>query len=220
MSSSIRCQARSHNHRAGGGRNMQLSHGPAATVSPTGTCGHSLKFVRQFEMLRSFSCCWVSGIKRMGGFGDKGFGLEGWLRVAVDGSNRFGRDWWPRKIRSVVEGCGCDRSLFWAAVLGAVRVMKIGYDGCVLRLEGCPKDVAVGGSKMVRVWWVERRKKTKIFTSKRLQFGRKRSKVYQQVFDITKAIVKNSWKIGQKNHSSKIKISSVMSLNSAAQLLS
>ncbi|RWV86402.1 hypothetical protein GW17_00051706, partial [Ensete ventricosum] len=127
-----------------------------------------------FEMLRSFSCCWVSGIKRMGGFGDKGFGLEGWLRVAVDGSNWFGRDWWPRKIRSVVEGCGCDRSLFWAAVLGAVRVMEIGYDGCVLRLEGCPKDIAVGGSKMVRVWWVERRKKTKLIEGEKEKKKRKR----------------------------------------------
>ncbi|RRT72248.1 hypothetical protein B296_00014926 [Ensete ventricosum] len=27
------------------------------------------------------------------GFGDRGLGLEGWLRVAVDGDNRFDRDW-------------------------------------------------------------------------------------------------------------------------------
>ncbi|RRT63464.1 hypothetical protein B296_00003866 [Ensete ventricosum] len=40
--------------------------------------------------------------------------------------------------------------------------MEIGYDGSVLRLEGCPKDDVVGGSKMVKVWWVKRRKKTKM----------------------------------------------------------
>ncbi|RWW45066.1 hypothetical protein BHE74_00049125 [Ensete ventricosum] len=61
-----------------------------------------------------------------GGLGDRGWGLEGWFRVAVDGNNRFGSDWWPRKIRSVVEGCGYDRSLFWATVLGTIRVMEIG----------------------------------------------------------------------------------------------
>ncbi|RWW71902.1 hypothetical protein BHE74_00020328 [Ensete ventricosum] len=36
-------------------------------------------------------------------------------------------------------------------VLGAVKVMEIGYDGCVLWLEGCPKDDMVGGSKIGRV---------------------------------------------------------------------
>ncbi|RWW11495.1 hypothetical protein GW17_00024889 [Ensete ventricosum] len=34
------------------------------------------------------------------GLGLKGLGLEGWLMVAVDGSNRFGRDWWPKNDRS------------------------------------------------------------------------------------------------------------------------
>ncbi|RWV90761.1 hypothetical protein GW17_00047010, partial [Ensete ventricosum] len=100
-------------------------------------------------MPRSFSCFWVSGMKRLV------LGLEGWLRVAVDGSNRFGRDLWPWKIRSVVEGCGYDGPLFWVTILDAVRVMEIVYDGSILRLEGCPKDNMVGGSKIgraLRIW--------------------------------------------------------------------
>ncbi|RWW87844.1 hypothetical protein BHE74_00003307 [Ensete ventricosum] len=64
----------------------------------------------------------------IGGFGDRGLGLEEWLRVVVDGSKQF----------------------------------ESGYDGRVLRLERCPKDNMVGGSKMVRVWWVERRRKIKV----------------------------------------------------------
>ncbi|RZR77299.1 hypothetical protein BHM03_00002317 [Ensete ventricosum] len=34
------------------------------------------------EMSISFSCCWVSDMKQLGGFDDRGLGLEGWLRVA------------------------------------------------------------------------------------------------------------------------------------------
>ncbi|RWW61216.1 hypothetical protein BHE74_00031740 [Ensete ventricosum] len=71
------------------------------------------------KMSISFSYCLVSDMKWLGrlmaergggsrvddcglglkeavrGFDDRGLGLEGWLRIAVDGSNRFGRDWWP-----------------------------------------------------------------------------------------------------------------------------
>ncbi|CAL9132419.1 unnamed protein product, partial [Musa textilis] len=43
--------------------------------------------------------------------------------------------------RSVIEGFSCNGLLFWAMIFDAVRVMKLGYDGCVLRLEGCPKDI-------------------------------------------------------------------------------
>ncbi|RWV92796.1 hypothetical protein GW17_00044794 [Ensete ventricosum] len=73
----------------------------------------------QSKMSISFSYCLVSDMKWLGrlmaergggsrvddcglglkeavrGFDDRGLGLEGWLRIAVDGSNRFGRDWWP-----------------------------------------------------------------------------------------------------------------------------
>ncbi|RZR71691.1 hypothetical protein BHM03_00006454 [Ensete ventricosum] len=41
------------------------------------------------EMSMSFSYYWVSGMKRLGGFSDRGLGLKRWLRVAVDGSNHF-----------------------------------------------------------------------------------------------------------------------------------
>ncbi|RRT56931.1 hypothetical protein B296_00019336 [Ensete ventricosum] len=56
---------------------------------------------------------------------------------------------------------------------GGVRVMKIGYDGYILRLEGCPKDVLGGGSEMVGFLWVKKKKKVKgattEFSSKKFQ---------------------------------------------------
>ncbi|RWW87696.1 hypothetical protein BHE74_00003460 [Ensete ventricosum] len=60
---------------------------------------------------RSFSCCWANGMNWLGGFGDRGLGLERWFRVIVDGSNR-GRDWWSEDKDRLVEGCGCGRPLF------------------------------------------------------------------------------------------------------------
>ncbi|RRT58229.1 hypothetical protein B296_00020166 [Ensete ventricosum] len=42
-------------------------------------------------------------------------------------------------------------------VLGTVRVMEIGYDDYILRLEGYPKDVVVGGSKIGRVLVYEKK---------------------------------------------------------------
>ncbi|CAL9106389.1 unnamed protein product [Musa textilis] len=71
----------------------------------------------------------------------------------------------------MIEGFGCNGLLFWATVFDAVRVVKLGYDGCVLRLEGCPKDLLVCGSKVARVWKVTEKKKgqkcnTRFFTEK------------------------------------------------------
>ncbi|RWW37260.1 hypothetical protein BHE74_00057654 [Ensete ventricosum] len=75
--------------------------------------------------------------------------------------------------RLVIEGFSYNGFLFWATVFGGVRVMKIGYDGCVLRLEGCPKGVLGGGSEMVEFRWVKKKKKDKDvvadFSSKKFQ---------------------------------------------------
>ncbi|RRT49081.1 hypothetical protein B296_00016660 [Ensete ventricosum] len=38
-------------------------------------------------------------------------------------------------------------------------VMKIGYDYCILRLEGYPKEVLGSGSEMIGFWWVKKKKK-------------------------------------------------------------
>ncbi|RWW12971.1 hypothetical protein GW17_00023342 [Ensete ventricosum] len=39
--------------------------------------------------------------------------------------------------------------------------MEIGYDGCILRLEGCPKDDVIGDRRMGRVLVVYKKKNNK-----------------------------------------------------------
>ncbi|RWW77228.1 hypothetical protein BHE74_00014622 [Ensete ventricosum] len=59
-----------------------------------------------------------------GGFGDRGLGLEAWLRVAVDGSNRFGRVRWLRKIRIGGRFGGYGRPLFGLQFWGLLGLWK------------------------------------------------------------------------------------------------
>ncbi|RWW22548.1 hypothetical protein BHE74_00021853 [Ensete ventricosum] len=116
-------------------------------------------------MPMSLSCYWVSGMERLsglvaerdGGSWVDGYGLE------LTGCCFFGCCW------------GCDLGLLIGGY-GSFRcfwVMKIGYDGCVLRLKGCPKDVLGGGSKIVGFRWVKEKKKDKgaaaDFSSKKFQ---------------------------------------------------
>ncbi|RWW69622.1 hypothetical protein BHE74_00022763 [Ensete ventricosum] len=89
-----------------------------------------LKISAAFRFRNNDNAKEITAIKVRGyrEFGDRGLGLERWLRVAIDGSNRFDRVRWLRKIR-----------------------IKIGYDSYVLRLERCPKDYVISGSKIGRV---------------------------------------------------------------------
>ncbi|RRT33377.1 hypothetical protein B296_00024972 [Ensete ventricosum] len=52
------------------------------------------------------------------------------------------------------------------SILGVVKVMEIGYDSCVLRLEGCPKDDLVGGNKIGRVLVGCKKKSDKRYSSR------------------------------------------------------
>ncbi|RRT36354.1 hypothetical protein B296_00005701 [Ensete ventricosum] len=63
---------------------------------------------------------------------------------------------------SVADFC-VDRlwSLFYALVLGAVWVLESGYDDSIVRLEECPIDNMVGGSKIGRVLGVWEKKNDK-----------------------------------------------------------
>ncbi|RRT40390.1 hypothetical protein B296_00035031 [Ensete ventricosum] len=122
------------------------------------------------EMPMSLSCYWVSGMEQLGGLvaeRDGGSWVDGYGLGLIDnvgGSNNFGKDqiWVQQKTskRSATEFF-YDRLLFWAMVLGVVWVIKIGYDGCILRLKGCPKGILGGDSKMVGFRLVKK-KKTKV----------------------------------------------------------
>ncbi|RRT74701.1 hypothetical protein B296_00019847 [Ensete ventricosum] len=56
------------------------------------------KVVQQnFSAKRALSMLLFRAVAELQGrFYDRGLGLEGCLRVVVDGSNWFGRDWWPK----------------------------------------------------------------------------------------------------------------------------
>ncbi|RWW57224.1 hypothetical protein BHE74_00035999 [Ensete ventricosum] len=96
------------------------------------------------------------------------FGSEGWLGargprdlyvtslgvVLILRASWLSRSWiMPKEIAAVtMRGCH----------LGAVRVMEIGYNGSILRLEGCPKNDVVGGSKIGRIFGVWEKKNNKV----------------------------------------------------------
>ncbi|RWW52091.1 hypothetical protein BHE74_00041510 [Ensete ventricosum] len=122
------------------------------------------------EMSISFSCCWVSGMKRLAGLvrisGQKGDGSR--LRFRVD-SLRFRLLlvlWFEGAVEAVKDFCGSGlrlgRKMTWVAATILFWVLKIGYDGSVLRLEGCPKDDVVGGNEIGRFWGFEKRRMTKV----------------------------------------------------------
>ncbi|RZS24778.1 hypothetical protein BHM03_00057885 [Ensete ventricosum] len=78
-----------------------------------------------------------------GGLMTEVWGWEGRFKVAVGGSNRFGKVRWLRKIRIGGRFSSSGGPLFGLRFW--LRKSKKGYNDCVLRLEGCPKD-NVGGN--------------------------------------------------------------------------
>ncbi|RWW40548.1 hypothetical protein BHE74_00054029 [Ensete ventricosum] len=63
--------------------------------------------------------------------------------VAVEDKDR-----WRRVAATIYHCLGCS----FSCGLGWLWILEIGYDDCVLRLEGCLKDDVVGGSKFGRIW--------------------------------------------------------------------
>ncbi|RRT37675.1 hypothetical protein B296_00045761, partial [Ensete ventricosum] len=111
-------------------------------------------------IVRSFS----PGLVRISG--QKGDGSR--LRFRVD-SLRFRLLlvlWFEGAVEAVKDFCGSGlrlgRKMTWVAATILFWVLKIGYDGSVLRLEGCPKDDVVGGNEIGRFWGFEKRRMTKV----------------------------------------------------------